>query len=102
MGRLWDAEKARRERVDQLKDLLDRSHQARVADIMGLTMEPAPGPDLVGWMQRTPDSLKGLNHRCLTCSPKRPGKGHWELVTRDRLAATMACTLCGVVLQTWR
>lgn len=71
-----------------------------MGDLLGLGDEPAPDPyPVVGWMQKHPDTVKGANHRCITCQPERPGKGHWEPVHRNRLAATMACTACGTVLE---
>lgn len=85
---------------DERRERDEQAAQDRVALLFGLTPpEPLPQPDIVGWMQRSPDTMLGVNHVCIGCSPKRPGKGHWELVTRDRAAATRRCTRCDVILE---
>lgn len=73
----------------------------RIGILCGLddTMAIDTTPRHVGWMQLAPSSVKGVNHLCITCQPTRPGKGHWEPVTAIRLAATLPCTKCGVVLE---
>jgi len=67
--------------------------------LIGQARYPDVEPDRqVGWCQRGQDSY-GVNHRCLTCQPARPHRGHWEPVKSLQLAATRACTAgCGRVL----
>lgn len=77
----------------------------RMGILMGLddsTVPPTknPGLDVVGWCQWSAATMKGTNHRCRNCQPMKPTKGHWEAVTRSRLAATMHCTGCKVKLET--
>ena len=70
----------------------------RIGNLMGLEEPPPardPHLDVVGWMQWSPATMKGVHHRCLDCQPTKPGKGYWEPVTRGRLAATMHCTVPG-------
>jgi hypothetical protein len=89
-----------RKRLDDQAD-----QEAAAADqaghLLGLTTQPAEpvGPDLVGWMQTVPGTVKGTGHRCRRCQPTRPHRGHWVHVLRNQLAARAGCTKCGRILE---
>lgn len=92
----WLMDRARRGR-QAVTDEVDT--QDRVGTIMGFPDVVPDPPDIVGWMEHVAGSVKGANHRCLACSPRKPGKGRWDLVTRERVAATARCGRCGIVLE---
>lgn len=100
MGWLIDQEHRRRAMkasLDRLQKQFDDEQKAaeRTRYLMGLQPPaPEPVPVQVGWMQRHSDHPMGVNHLCIVCQPRRPGRGHWEPVTKDRAAATRPCTKC--------